>query len=125
MYCIVLYLEPSASPGCYHATAKSPNGMLFEWCALLPIDENGPLAGYSLTYAENKFSIPVKNLKLNETTFEYLVKDLEEDDVYTFNLSAVNSIGDGPKAILIVQTDQKSTFILFLIKFVMLIIGLV
>lgn len=91
----------------------SRRSVLVEWCAPLLIDQNGPVTNYLLSYAENIFNIPVKTLKLIADTSEYLVEDLEEDDQHTFNLSAVNSIGEGPTVTDTIQTPPDGKVIKF------------
>ena len=76
------------------------------------INQNGPIASYTLTYQGELFNTTIYNISVSVNTLVYpltesssvCISDLEEYNNYTVLIRANNGAGEGSAAMIIVQT---------------------
>ena len=103
---MILFLAPSGAPITFEIVSVSPSVVSYFWDNDLAT-VNGGLLSYNLYYAEEgqnpiRISFPVSTLG----PYTYVLTQLNPNTRYSFFLSVVNDIGEGPNSTLIWKTTD-------------------
>ena len=100
---------PTGTPTDLTTNVLSANIISVTWEHPLPIEQNGVIIAYTLTYKGVERDTTSRDVILysNDTFFtNYILSELDEHTNYSISVSASTSVGKGPSSTLIVVTDQ-------------------
>ena len=104
-----LETSPTGTPTDLTTNVLSANIISVTWDDPLPIEQNGIIIAYTLTYKGVERDTTSRDVILysNGTFFtNYILSELDEHTSYTISVSASTSAGKGPSSTLTVITDQ-------------------
>ena len=109
-----LETAPTGTPTDLTTNVLSANIISVTWDDPLPIEQNGVITAYTLTYKGVERDTTSRDVILysNGTFFtNYILSELDEHTNYSISVSASTSVGEGPSSTLTVITDQDGEFV--------------
>ena len=109
-----LETAPTGTPTDLTTNVLSANIISVTWDDPLPIEQNGVITAYTLTYKGVERDTTSRDVILysNGTFFtNYILSELDEHTNYSISVSASTSVGKGPSSTLTVITDQDGEFV--------------
>ena len=109
-----LETSPTGTPTDLTTNVLSANIISVTWDDPLPIEQNGIIIAYTLTYKGVERDTTSRDVILysNGTFFtNYILSELDEHTNYTISVSASTSAGKGPSSTLTTITDQDGEFV--------------
>ena len=108
-----LETAPSAPPTNLTTTVLSANIISVTWDPPVPIEQNGIITHYTLSYrgVERDTASRVIILASDQSYFtNYILTELDEHTSYNISVSASTSAGTGPSSTVVIQTDEDGEF---------------
>ena len=109
-----LETAPTGTPTDLTTNVLSANIISVTWDDPLPIEQNGVIIAYTLTYKGVERDTTSRDVILysNGTFYtNYILSELDEHTNYSISVSASTSVGMGPSSTLTVITDQDGEFV--------------
>ena len=104
---------PTGTPTDLTSRVLSANIISITWDAPVPIDRNGIISHYTLSYRGIERDTTSREVTLysNDPFFtNYILTELDEHTNYNISVSASTAVGSGPVATVVTQTDQEGEF---------------
>ena len=101
---------PTGPPTDLTTRVLSANIISVTWDPPVPIDRNGIISHYTLSYRGIERDTTSREVTLysNDPFFtNYILTELDEHTNYNISVSASTAIGSGPVATVVTQTDQE------------------
>ena len=108
-----LETAPTGPPTDLTTRVLSANIISVTWDPPVPIDRNGVISHYTLSYRgiERDTSSREVTLYSNDSFFtNYILTELDEHTNYNISVSASTAVGSGPIATVVTQTDQEGEY---------------
>ena len=104
---------PSAPPTNLTTTVLSANIISVTWDPPVPIEQNGIITHYTLSYRGVERDTASRDIILasDQSYFtNYILTELDEHTSYNISVSASTSAGTGPSSTVVTQTDESGEF---------------
>ena len=108
-----LETAPSAPPTNLNTTVLSANIISVTWDPPVPIEQNGIITHYTLSYRGVERDTASRDIILasDQSYFtNYILTELDEHTSYNISVSASTSAGTGPSSTVVIQTDEDGEF---------------
>ena len=109
-----LETAPSGPPTDLTTRVLSANTISVTWDPPVPIDQNGIITHYTLSYRgieRDTASREVTLYSYDSFFTHYILTELDEHTSYSISVLASTSIGSGPTATVVTQTEQDGEFV--------------
>ena len=108
-----LETAPTGPPTDLTTRVLSANIISVTWDPPIPIDRNGVISLYTLSYRGIERDTTSREVTLysNDSFFtNYILSELDEHTNYNISVSASTAVGSGPVATVVTRTDQEGEY---------------
>ena len=116
---------PSAPPTNLTTTVLSANIISVTWDPPVPIEQNGIITHYTLSYRGVERDTASRDIILasDQSYFtNYILTELDEHTSYNISVSASTSSGTGPSSTVVTQTQENSEFVVDVVILLLLLL---